>query len=725
MSDNMEDSNDNNILVESAERNAADEMDGEEEDSDYDEEESDDESDWIDFDEDILRRLKDNDPTVFSLSVMCSGEGFNALSIDWKLEGGAIAENTHLKSLSTTYYNPEGDENAAAITNAKAFYGALSKNRSIKNLSMDGCPIDVGLSFTILSPLFEHNQNLRKLHITDGEFDARSSQLLLSALSKCNPTSLRKFILDCTGIEDDSAAKLVTILGRFLNLRGLNLYFNQSNNGEKWCIALGELLQKSKPVLECLDFSSNHIINERAATLGSAIGQSKKLKKLTMNIESITPSGCVALLRGLSNPNSQLEELDLCGNEIGDEGGIAFAAAIATNTKLKILNLEYHSFSFNGWSPLLKSLVNQDSILENLYLAGANIGNRELSVLGNALGNNSTLKTLHFRRNQNITANGWTAFFECLSLNSSLEDINVKDNNVDNESLASLVSALENNTHLKRLNLSMCALVSSIGWQTFFDRLQTCNLVLEVLLLSSNNSINNEGIISLVNALANINSLSSLCLGNNSSITPVGWMAFSTILQQPDSNLEVLRIGNNTNDAVVVSFANALSNNTSLKTLEFGLHFGTPISSRGIEAIGNLVCDKSSIESIYSSNHTLQHVDLSSSHLDYLLYLNKSTNNSHVAIKKILKYHPNIDMEPLFEWNMEGEGERDLKALPYVVAWFDRAGEAVADAGVEESYNIDETKLTAMYQFAKAMPLLFVPFPHAKGGDNKRKRDDD
>ena len=169
MSDNMEDSNDNNILVESAERNAADEMDGEEEDSDYDEEESDDESGWIDFDEDILRRLKDNDPTVFSLSVMCSGEGFNALSIDWKLEGGAIAENTHLKSLSTTYYNPEGDENAAAITNAKAFYGALSKNRSIKNLSMDGCPIDVGLSFTILSPLFEHNQNLRKLHITDGE----------------------------------------------------------------------------------------------------------------------------------------------------------------------------------------------------------------------------------------------------------------------------------------------------------------------------------------------------------------------------------------------------------------------------------------------------------------------------------------------------------------------------------------------------------------------------
>ena len=65
-----------------------------------------------------------------------------------------------------------------------------------------------------------------------------------------------------------------------------------------------------------------------------------------------------------------------------------------------------------------------------------------------------------------------------------------------------------------------------------------------------------------------------------------------------------------------------------------------------------------------------------------------------------------------------------MKALPYVVAWFERAGEAVADADDGGSYNIDAKKLSAIYQFAKAMPLLFVPVPHGKGGDNKRKRND-
>ena len=104
--------------------------------------------------------------------------------------------------------------------------------------------------------------------------------------------------------------------------------------------------------------------------------------------------------------------------------------------------------------------------------------------------------------------------------------------------------------------------------------------------------------------------------------------------------------------------------------------------------------------------------------------MSDGTDESHIAMRKILKYHPSIDMEPFFEWNMEGEGERDLKALPYVIAWFERAREADADdEGWEESYNIGERKLSAIYQFAKAMPLLFVPVPHGKGGDNKRKRD--
>ena len=89
-------------------------------------------------------------------------------------------------------------------------------------------------------------------------------------------------------------------------------------------------------------------------------------------------------------------------------------------------------------------------------------------------------------------------------------------------------------------------------------------------------------------------------------------------------------------------------------------------------------------------------------------------------MKKILKYHPNIDMSPLFEWDLDGE--QTLKALPYVVDWFERAEEAVAGDEDREDYQIEKKKLSAIFQFAKAMPLLCVPETHIKVHSRKRKQ---
>ena len=85
--------------------------------------------------------------------------------------------------------------------------------------------------------------------------------------------------------------------------------------------------------------------------------------------------------------------------------------------------------------------------------------------------------------------------------------------------------------------------------------------------------------------------------------------------------------------------------------------------------------------------------------LKSLLKLNVGTNNqSHVAIKKILLYYPNIDMEQLFGW--DSDDEESLKSSPYVMDWFERAEEAV-NAGEEARFpnvpkfecNIDQRKL--------------------------------
>lgn len=88
--------------------------------------------------------------------------------------------------------------------------------------------------------------------------------------------------------------------------------------------------------------------------------------------------------------------------------------------------------------------------------------------------------------------------------------------------------------------------------------------------------------------------------------------------------------------------------------------------------------------------------------ISFFLELNCSSHDkTEVAIKKILRhqrYH--FDVQPFFEW--------DLKVLPFVVHWVDRA-RAYTAGNISHTTDIDGVILTAMYQFARAMPMQFVP----------------
>ena len=137
------------------------------------------------------------------------------------------------------------------------------------------------------------------------------------------------------------------------------------------------------------------------------------------------------------------------------------------------------------------------------------------------------------------------------------------------------------------------------------------------------------------------------------------------------------------------------------------------------------LCNTSNINSIHSSNHTLEELKITDdrdvgSKLLSLLLTNEMTNKTHVAIKKILRYLPNIDMKPFFK--LDGGDEDNPKALPYIIGWFDIAREVVCLDDYD--YQAEEKKLSSLYQFARSMPLMFVPSSHNRVDDKKRKRED-
>eukprot|EP00985_Skeletonema_marinoi_P024796 scaffold17578_cov73-Skeletonema_marinoi.AAC.2 len=83
--------------------------------------------------------------------------------------------------------------------------------------------------------------------------------------------------------------------------------------------------------------------------------------------------------------------------------------------------------------------------------------------------------------------------------------------------------------------------------------------------------------------------------------------------------------------------------------------------------------------------------------VEYLTLNRVSQKNA--ALRKILDSHPDIDVEPLFQWK--------LKCLPLVVRWLENARSYLGN--VNESTEVFQCRqLSAVYKFVRGMPQLAV-----------------
>eukprot|EP00571_Detonula_confervacea_P009881 CAMPEP_0172301870 /NCGR_PEP_ID=MMETSP1058-20130122/3683_1 /TAXON_ID=83371 /ORGANISM="Detonula confervacea, Strain CCMP 353" /LENGTH=659 /DNA_ID=CAMNT_0013012163 /DNA_START=117 /DNA_END=2096 /DNA_ORIENTATION=+ len=415
---------------------------------------------------------------------------------------------------------------------------------------------------------------------------------------------------------------------------------------------------------------------------------------------------------------TSLRTIKLCSTQIDNEGAAKIVNALAVHNNLKEVTLCFRNTVGDWCTALAQLLLNPMSKIEDLILGYNHLMDEGAIALGNALANNSTLKKLSLNGNVSVTSTGWVAFSSCLANhNSSLEVLNLRGNNIGDDGVTAFANALVNNTKLTDLDLSHTqGSVSSVGWRTFFNLLRNPNSALENLHLSANNII--DGSVALVvDALGSISSLKYLDLRSNHSIIASGWMTLSNLLRHPNCILEELHLEDNDdsiNDEVVIAFANSLANNISLKALCLGDYSGiigdnTNITPRGWSALANTLCNKSSIDSIYASNHTLQTGSFSESDLlidlpsDFVssLQLNQNNNKFEVAREKILQHHfcnGDINIQELLEI--------ELQVMCHAIAWIGRDG----------------TGFPLLYHLVRSMPALFDFDSQGKANGTGAKR---
>ena len=360
--------------------------------------------------------------------------------------------------------------------------------------------------------------------------------------------------------------------------------------------------------------------------------------------------------------NSTMKELCISRSLIFDNSGTdIFRIGLGNNKSIHLLKLE--CFDLHDWEsvlPMLDQFMKNDNKLTEINVNGCQVGTEGIRQLSLAISDcNQSLKQFCFWGNT-IEDGQLVDIITSLSMHPQLETLRLREN--------------------ENIGRNECTALSTLLRCTT-NKLQKLSLY--------DGGIDDEGLEVLTNALYG-HALRFLDLGHNRSITIKGWKAVATLLEAPGSKLKafLMEYNNVGNDGAQI-FANALANNSTLKTLYLE---DCRITDEGWAPFSKLLCDTT-----YLSNHTIKHIRGANASVNINLVLNKSSDDRRVvAMSKILQRHSHFEMQPFFEW--------EFRVLPIMVKWFAKAV-AWTDVYVGK---INNMKLSVVYDFIKEFPMLYI-----------------
>jgi Ran GTPase-activating protein (RanGAP) involved in mRNA processing and transport len=185
------------------------------------------------------------------------------------------------------------------------------------------------------------------------------------------------------------------------------------------------------------------IYNDCITILSSSLVVSKSIKVLKINCRDISSAVWKLFSGVLCSPICLLERLTLEEADLDDNAFTVLGYSLLENKSLAYLKIGLGSTSrvtSAGWGGLLRCLRNPTSTLLELDVSRCRIVDAGATEIADALANNSTLKKLDMQYNRQITAAGWVSFFNRLiHLSCSLEELILHCNIINNQGAAKLV----------------------------------------------------------------------------------------------------------------------------------------------------------------------------------------------------------------------------------------------------------------------------------------------
>eukprot|EP00984_Skeletonema_dohrnii_P011452 scaffold4580_cov73-Skeletonema_dohrnii-CCMP3373.AAC.3 len=487
--------------------------------------------------------------------------------------------------------------------------------------------------------------------------------------------------------------------------------------------SLGHMLRNNDALVNlCLHEFDIDLESARGIAAMLSSEQYKSLKHLFFVQNDLGIEGLTDIITSLRK-QPQLEELKLCGNNVDGDGCLALGYALESweGASLRKLHLCHNDINDEGLHALVTGMT-KCNYLEALTLcANPSITAAGLRSLSTFLQSKSCCLERLDLDQMNIDCAGVGALVAGLSSNIPLKCLCLSGNSIEDEGIDALVSSLPKCSKLDELHLSENGGFSAVGLKSLSNVFQT-GLNLTQLHLRDN-AIDDKGLMALVQGMKSCRSLAKLDLSHNNAVTAVGLQA---LLRAGRSSLKELELwGMRIGDDGAKVIADELVGNNSMERLYFCPGYSN-VTSKGWSAFSRILCDTSSVNDTYISNHTISNIGGYQSHsapntTRFHLFLNTNFHSKEVATLKLLMHHGDIDMIPFFRWK--------LMFLPLVVDWFQRArpcweaihlmvpGEQILQFEdmsalhgffTEEPEAYQSRELSAMYKFVRGMPMLAV-----------------
>eukprot|EP00984_Skeletonema_dohrnii_P001637 scaffold526_cov71-Skeletonema_dohrnii-CCMP3373.AAC.1 len=485
---------------------------------------------------------------------------------DWGWLGYFIGRNKQIRDLRLYCLPKDRDQ-------VDAFMEGMKHNRSVEEFDFHHV-IEGDSIIENLASFITNSCHLKELRLVDIHFGFDCARRLAVALIQRQQKTLTRLSLKFNNLSNEALEEITAALSGYKQLESLCVEENLSRRDQKYYDMLAQIID-----LKCITSSKKNA--EIFRRLRDDAWDENEDLYITDYDSDCDEYFCAeegddwGWLGYFIGKNEQIRGLNLhCLPEYVDDDD-AFMEGLCRNQSIEHLDIRRCDIDFSSLSPF---------IIYSRNLRALELWNVDVS-----LGNASNLAMALSQRQH-----------------KSLTRFVLSRNNLSSEALAEITAALTGYSSLESFDVSGNVLIGRDGCESLGAIIRVAAMHLEQVFHSDDN-LDDEDLQTLVAALTNATTLRLLHLSRNRSITAAGLRALSQLFSSacPLETLFLEKI--NIGDEGAEALADGLRGNTTLRHLVLTPNLAG-ITNTGWAAFSRLLCDTSSINNTYRSNHTLEHI---------------------------------------------------------------------------------------------------------------------